>query len=101
MPPIHTLQDFIRLLEREGELKRITRAVEPVLEAAAIAVESMRNGGPALLFENIIGASYPLAMNVLASDRRIELALGGHPSELGQKLIRFAEAVMPPKPREM
>jgi len=54
---------------------------------------------PALLFENVKGAKFPLAMNVLASDKRIELALGKHPDRLGEELITFMEEAMPPKPK--
>lgn len=38
-------------------------------------------------------------MNLLASDRRIELALGKHPDELGEELLHLAEELMPPRPR--
>jgi 3-polyprenyl-4-hydroxybenzoate decarboxylase len=48
-----TLQEFLTYLEREGQLKRITAEVDPYLETAAIAVRSMLEGGPALLFENV------------------------------------------------
>jgi 4-hydroxy-3-polyprenylbenzoate decarboxylase len=54
---------------------------------------------PALLFENVKGAKFPLAMNVLASDKRIELALGKHPDRLGEELITFMEEAMPPGPK--
>ena len=38
-------------------------------------------------------------MNVLASDKRIELALGKHPDRLGEELITFMEEAMPPGPK--
>jgi 4-hydroxy-3-polyprenylbenzoate decarboxylase len=88
-------------LESEGELLRITAAVDPYLEVSEIAVRSMREGGKALLFENIIGSKYPLAMNILSSDRRIELAVGEDPNELGEKLLHVAEELMPPKPSKL
>lgn len=94
----HSLKEFLVALEKAGELKRITQEVDPHLEASRIAVESMRDGGPALLFENIRGSRYPLAMNVLASDRRVELGIGENPDELGAKLIHTVEQLMPPKP---
>lgn len=97
----HSLQDFLRFLESEGELLRIPAPVDPHLEAAEIAVRSMREGGKALLFENIIGSKFPLAMNILASDRRVELAVGEDPNELGEKLLHVAEELMPPKPRKL
>src|SRR5438477_13199699 len=97
----HSLQEFLRYLESEGELLRIPVPVDPYLEAAEIAVRSMREGGKALLFENIIGSKYPLAMNILASDRRVKLSIGEDPNSLGEKLLHVAEELMPPKPSKM
>ncbi len=94
-----TLSQFLTRLEREGELHRITAEVDPVLEAPEIAVRALREGhAKALLFENIKGSRFPLAMNVLASDRRLELALGTHPESLGASLVHFAEQMLPPRP---
>ncbi len=97
----HSLQEFLRYLDNEGELQRIITPVNSDLEAAEIAVRSMREGGKALVFENIIGSKYPLAMNILSSDRRIELAVGEDPNELGEKLLHVAEELMPPKPAKL
>ena len=98
----NTLSQFLMRLEREGELHRITAEVDPILEASEIAVRALREGrSKALLFENVKGSQFPLAMNVLASDRRIELALGTHPEELGESLVHFAEQILPPKPRSV
>ncbi|HYM21505.1 MAG TPA: UbiD family decarboxylase [Candidatus Kapabacteria bacterium] len=97
--PLHSLKNFLHLLEREGELVRISLPVDPYLEASEIAVRAIRECKKAILFENVIGAKYPLAMNMLASDRRIELALGCGADELGAQLLNVAEQLMPPKPR--
>ena len=48
----HDLRDFLALLEKQGELKRITLPVDPYLEMTEIADRTLRAGGPALLFEN-------------------------------------------------
>ena len=47
------LRDFINLLEREGELKRISAEVDSYLEVTEISDRTLKKGGPALLFENI------------------------------------------------
>jgi UbiD family decarboxylase len=97
-----TLSQFLTRLEREGELHRITAEVDPMLEASEIAVCALREGrSKALLFENVKGSRFPLAMNVLASDRRVELALGAHPESLGESLVHFAEQMLPPKPKQI
>jgi len=96
---LDTLGDFARHLESLGELHRIKVEVDPELEVTEIALRALSEKRPALLFENVKGAKFPLAINLLASERRIELALGKHPDQLGEELIRFVEAAMPPKPK--
>ncbi|MGL5596678.1 MAG: 3-octaprenyl-4-hydroxybenzoate decarboxylase, partial [Aeromonas sp.] len=46
------LRDFIAQLEQNGQLKRITRQIDPYLEMTEISDRTLRAGGPALLFEN-------------------------------------------------
>jgi len=94
-----TIGDFARYLESIGELHRVKVEVDSELEVSEIAVRALLEKRPAQLFENVKGAKFPLAMNLLASERRIELALGKHPDQLGEELIHFVEAAMPPKPR--
>src|SRR5580693_7182341 len=67
---------FVRALEERAELVRIQRRVDPHLEVSAIADRVMKAGGPALLFENVAGASFPLLINAYGSRRRMSLALG-------------------------
>jgi 4-hydroxy-3-polyprenylbenzoate decarboxylase len=95
----NTLGDFARYLESLGELHRVKAEVDPELEVTEIAVRALLEKRPALLFENVKGAKFPLAINLLASERRIELALGKHPDQLGEELIHFVESAMPPKPK--
>ena len=70
------LRSLLRALEREGDLKRIKAEVDPYLEVGEIVDRVNKAGGPALLFENVKGASMPLAMNVYGTDRRLLKALG-------------------------
>lgn len=97
--PYKTLGDFARYLESIGELHRVKVEVDPELEVTEIAVRALLEKRPALLFENVKGAKFPLAINLLATERRIELALGKHPDQLGDELIHFVESAMPPKPK--
>jgi len=69
------LRDFIRRLEKEGELRRITAEVDPVLEITEITDRVTKAGGPALLFEKPKGSRVPLLINMLGSHRRMNLAL--------------------------
>ena len=77
------LREWIKQLDKAGELKRITEPVSPVLEMAEIAdrVAKMGKGtaaagGPALLFENVAGfPGAKVLMNQFGSERRMKMAL--------------------------
>ena len=69
------LREFVKRLEKSGELKRISAEVDPVLEITEITQRVTRAGGPALLFEHPKGSRIPLLINALGSERRIQLAL--------------------------
>lgn len=75
------LREFIACLEREGELKRIAIETDVDLEITEITDRVSKRGGPALLFEMPWSAKdgtrfdIPLAINLLGSKRRLELAL--------------------------
>ena len=70
------LRDFIAALEQRGELIRIKTEVDPVLEMTEIADRTLRQGGPALLFENPKGYSTPVLVNLFGTQRRVALGMG-------------------------
>src|ERR671931_248487 len=91
------LRDWIALLEREGELHRIQAEVDPHLEITEITDRVVKAGGPALLFESVIGASHPLLVNQFGTERRMCLALGVDSlDEAGRKLGDVRE-MQPPQ----
>src|ERR687887_802242 len=91
------LRDWIALLEREGELHRIQAEVDPHLEITEITDRVVKAGGPALLFESVIGASHPLLINQFGTERRMCLALGVESlDEAGGKLGDVLE-MQPPQ----
>ncbi|HZW99003.1 MAG TPA: menaquinone biosynthesis decarboxylase [Trueperaceae bacterium] len=70
------LRTFMQLLEERGELVRVKDPVSTYLEAAALADIAVKEDGPALLFENVIGHDIPVAMNLYGTARRMAWALG-------------------------
>ena len=78
-----SLRDWLKALDKAGELKRITAEVSPILEMAEIADRAAKSGkgtaragGPALLFENVTGyKGARVLMNQYGSERRMRLAL--------------------------
>ncbi len=95
------LQAFLSLLERNGQLASVRVEVDPELEITEIATRVVKEQGPALLFEQVKGAAYPLAINLLGNEKRVELALGRHPQQVGEELTRLMEAAMPPRPKRL
>jgi 4-hydroxy-3-polyprenylbenzoate decarboxylase len=94
------LRGFIDQLEAKGQLRRIKALVDPHLEIAEIATRMLQSGGPALLFENVKGSDYPVAVNVMGTLERVTWAMNmEHPDELedlGKKLA-ILYAPRPPK----
>ena len=72
----NSLLEFVQVLERQGELKRIAHPVNAALEIAEIADRVMKKGGPALLFENVVGKTIPVLINAFGSLKRMAMALG-------------------------
>ncbi len=93
------LREYIDCLEKKGDLRRIKTKVDPELEITEIASREMKLGGPALVFENVDGSPFPLAINLFASEERIKTALGGNPREIGEELADIFHKVNPPSAR--
>jgi len=73
---VRDLRDWIALLEREGELVRVSAEVDPDLEITEIVDRTVKAGGPALLFESPKGARHALLINQFGTERRMCLAFG-------------------------
>jgi 4-hydroxy-3-polyprenylbenzoate decarboxylase len=79
------LREWIKALDKAGELKRVREEIDPVLEIAEITDRASKigkrsagttAGGPALLFENVKGhPGASVLMNQFGSERRMKLAL--------------------------
>ena len=70
------LRDFIKQLEVQGELKRITIPVDPYLEMTEICDRTLKQAGPALLFENPTGYNIPVLGNLFGTPRRVAMGMG-------------------------
>jgi 4-hydroxy-3-polyprenylbenzoate decarboxylase len=91
------LRDWIALLEREGELVRVTAEVDPHLEVTEITDRTVKAGGPALLFEHPKGSEHPLLINQFGTERRMCLAFGVERlDDVGAKLEDVLE-MQPPQ----
>jgi 4-hydroxy-3-polyprenylbenzoate decarboxylase len=94
------LRDFIKQLEKQGELKRITVEVDPYLEMTEICDRTLKQGGPALLFENPKGANIPVLANLFGTPRRVAMGMGAESvTELRGigELLAYLKEPEPPK----
>ncbi|MFI3184975.1 MAG: 4-hydroxy-3-polyprenylbenzoate decarboxylase [Methylococcaceae bacterium] len=94
------LRDFIKQLEKQGELKRITVEVDPYLEMTEICDRVLKQGGPALLFENPKGANIPVLANLFGTPRRVAMGMGAESvTELRGigELLAYLKEPEPPK----
>lgn len=94
------LRDFISLLENQGLLKRIQHPVNCQLEITEICDRTLRAGGPALLFENVVGHNIPVLANLFGTPERVALGMGqanvAALKEVGE-LLAFLKEPEPPK----
>ena len=89
--------EFLDRLRARGDLATLAERVSPILEITEIADRAVKSGGPALLFENVEGSEFPVAINLFASRERMREALGiGSYAAWEERLDFFLD----PKPPE-
>ena len=101
---LQDLRHFLVELERLGQLKRISVAVDPKLEMTEICDRVLKAGGPAILFEKPTGHTMPVLGNLFGTVQRVALAMGAAPGddpltklrEIGETLAYLKEPE-PPK----
>lgn len=79
---VKDLREFMALLEKKGQLRRVSAELDPVLEIGEVTDRVSKAVGPALLFEQPVdrdtGQRYalPVAINLMGSYDRMAWALG-------------------------
>jgi len=94
---VENLGAFLALLEKEREIVTIEAPVDPYLEIAEIHRRVIQEGGPALLFKNVKGSSFPVVTNLFGTKRRVGLAFGPDPEKILKDLLHLATQEFPPK----
>jgi UbiD family decarboxylase len=70
------LKSYVDLLEREHELVRISKEVDPTFEASGIIKKIQQGINKAVLFEKIKGYHLPFVSNILGTYERVAGVLG-------------------------
>lgn len=94
------LRDFINLLEQQDQLKRTQYTADPFLEITEICDRTLKQEGPAILFENPKGSTIPLLGNLFGTPHRVALGMGADSvaalRDIG-KLLAYLKEPEPPK----
>ena len=99
-----SLRDFIfNRLEPAGRLVRVKEPVSPVLEMTEIQTRLMAEGGPAVLFENVVGEDgkpygMPVLVNLFGTVERVAWGMEREPEQLTEvgETLAFLRQPEPP-----
>ncbi len=94
--PYDSLRDFVEALDRAGGLHRVESEVDPKLEISEITNRVVKRGGPALLFTNVRGSTFPVLTNQFGTRRRMAMALGTQTlDEAGGRIRKLLDLSLP------
>ncbi|SEH36081.1 UbiD family decarboxylase [Magnetospirillum fulvum] len=101
--PYESLRDFIARLEETGRLRRVRAPVSAHLEMTEIQTRLLAEGGPAVLFENVLkpdGSRYdmPVLVNLFGTVERVAWGMDREPSQLREvgETLAFLKQPEPP-----
>jgi 2,5-furandicarboxylate decarboxylase 1 len=99
--PVKDLRQFLRVLEKRGELLSIEEEVDARFGVSEYLRQFDSIRGPALLFKRVKGHSMQIAGNLLGTPKRLALAFGVQNDEklLETYLKRRARSIAPRKVR--
>jgi len=90
------LRDFMKALDKDGDLLRVKEELDPRLEITEILDRAVKEGGPAVLFERVKGFGVPVLGNVMGTHRRMLKALGiSSYDEVDQRINAFFDVKQP------
>ncbi len=98
-----SLRDFIQFLEVRGKLTRVTEEVTTELEITEIQTRVIAEGGPAILFENVIRqdgtrSEIPVLVNLFGTVERVAMGMDRKANELrslGEELALMRQPELP------
>lgn len=90
------LRSFMEQLRQHGQLIEIDAPVDPNLELAEIHRRVIQEEGPALLFTNVKGKTFPVVTNLFGTAERVDMAFGPKPETIVKDLVHGLDKLMPP-----
>lgn len=96
MNTFSNLRQYIDVLQKANDLLVIDTQVDPHLEIAEIHRRVIARSGPALLFTNVKGSTFPVITNLFGTNQRLAMAFGKRPLDFVKTLVHLVENAMPP-----
>src|ERR1700739_3692456 len=94
--PVDSLRAYGSALRRAGDVHVVSAQTDPYLEIAEITDRVVKAGGPALLFENVKGSTFPVLTNQFGSQRRMAMAFDArHLDEVATRLRTLLDITPP------
>lgn len=97
-----SLRDFIKKLEKDGDLIRVSEPVSTNLEMTEIQTRIIAQGGPAILFENVTTENgknpMPVLVNLFGTVDRVAKGIDTTPDKLKDfgRILAFLKQPEPP-----
>ncbi|TAK99681.1 MAG: UbiD family decarboxylase [Rhodospirillaceae bacterium] len=101
--PYQSLREFTARLEKAGRLVRVSTPVSTHLEMTEIQTRVLAAGGPAILFEHVVGADgrraeMPVLVNLFGTVERVAWGMDREPHQLREvgETLAFLKQPEPP-----
>lgn len=101
--PYRSLREFVDLLAARGRLVRVREPVSPYLEMTEIQTRLLAEGGPAVLFETVVGEDgrrfdMPVLVNLFGTVERVAWGMDREPASLREvgETLAFLRQPEPP-----
>ena len=94
--PFVDLQEFIEKLDKEAELGRVRKEVDPKFELGALCKTVHEKGRKALLFEKVRGNSMPVVTELLGTFKRIAMAIDTDETDLFSEIVERTKVSVEP-----
>jgi 4-hydroxy-3-polyprenylbenzoate decarboxylase len=101
--PYRSLREFLLRLEQKNRLVRVKTAVSTHLEMTEIQTRVLAEGGPAILFENVVRAdgqpsTMPVLVNLFGTVERVAWGMDREPHQLREvgETLAFLKQPEPP-----
>ncbi len=95
--PFADLREYVERLEREGELARVKKEVDPTHELGAVCKTAHEKGRKALWFERVRGSGMPVVTELMTTFNRIAIALETERQDLFAEVVERTKSSVEPK----